>query len=457
MKLPEQVAEIIGKLREHGFAAYAVGGCVRDTILGLKPNDWDICTSALPEEMKQVFAGYHTVDTGLKHGTLTVVIQHIPYEITTFRVDGEYTDHRHPDSVHFVDRVDEDLARRDFTVNAMAYSDEAGIVDLYGGQEDIEKKIIRCVGEPAKRFEEDALRILRALRFASTYDFSVEEKTSAAIHTLYPTLNQVAAERIREELLKLLCGKACGRILREYTDVFCGIIPELKPAVGFDQNNPHHLYDVWEHTIRGVENIEAIPLLKLTMLLHDTGKPLTMTLDEKGISHYYGHPDKSAEIAGRVAERLRLDRNTADNLVTLVRAHDIELRNDRKIMLRRLRKFGKDNLERLFLIHRADRIATGTRDRDEKEADTRILQESLEMLLQEHPCYSLKDLAVNGRDLTALGLKGPEVGKTLERLLDKVIDGKVANERDALLRCASSSFEDTGYRVKGEGEGETRG
>lgn len=434
MKLPEQVAEIIEKLREHGFAAYAVGGCVRDTILGLKPNDWDICTSALPEEMKNVFAGYHTADTGLKHGTLTVIRNKVPYEVTTFRVDGEYTDHRHPDEVRFVDRVDEDLARRDFTVNAMAYSDETGIVDLYGGREDLRNRIIRCVGEPEKRFEEDALRILRALRFASTYDFVIEERTAQAIHRLYPTLDRIAAERIREELLKLLCGKACGRILREYTDVICIIIPELKPTVGFEQNNPHHLYDVWEHTVRGVENVEPDPLLRLTMLLHDTGKPLTMTVDEKGVSHYYGHPVRSAEIAEKVAERLRLDRNTATNLVTLVNAHDIELRTDRKILLRRLRKFGKDNLQRLFLIHRADRIATGTRDRDEKEADTLKLQESLETLLEDHPCYSLKDLAINGRDLNALGLKGPEVGKMLETLLDKVIDGKIENEKDALAQ-----------------------
>ena len=436
MKLPEQVAEIIEKLREHGFAAYAVGGCVRDTILGLKPNDWDICTSALPEEMKNVFAGYHTADTGLKHGTLTVIRNKVPYEVTTFRVDGEYTDHRHPDEVRFVDRVDEDLARRDFTVNAMAYSDETGIVDLYGGREDLRNRIIRCVGEPEKRFEEDALRILRALRFASTYDFVIEERTAQAIHRLYPTLDRIAAERIREELLKLLCGKACGRILREYTDVICMIIPELKPTVGFEQNNPHHLYDVWEHTVRAIENVEPDPLLRLTMLLHDTGKPLTMTLDEKGVSHYYGHPAKSAAIAEKVAGRLRLDRSTAETLVILVEAHDIELRTDRKILLRRLRKFGKENLQRLFLIHRADRIATGTRDRDEKEADTAKLQSSLEMLLDENPCYSLKDLAINGRDLTSLGMKGPEVGRMLDSLLDKVIDGKIPNEHNALIQEA---------------------
>lgn len=449
MILPGQVSEIIGKLHEHGFAAYAVGGCVRDTILGKNPNDWDICTSALPEEMKQVFAGYRTADTGLKHGTLTVILDRTPYEITTFRVDGEYTDHRHPDSVRFVDRVDEDLARRDFTVNAMAYSDETGIVDLYGGRDDLENQLIRCVGEPEKRFEEDALRILRALRFASTYDFTVEEKTAEAIRTLHPTLSRVAAERIREELMKLLCGKACGRILREYTEVFCGIIPELKATVGFEQNNPHHLYDVWEHTVRAVENIDPDPLMRLTMLLHDTGKPRTVTTDEKGISHYYGHPAVSAEIAAKVAERLRLDRNTSETLVTLVSAHDIELRTDRKILLRRLRKFGKDNLERLFLIHRADRIATGTRERDEKEADTRKLQESLTELLKEHPCYSLKDLAINGRDLTAIGLKGPEVGKTLERLLDRVIDGKTENDREALMREAEKCKQCAGARVKG--------
>lgn len=436
MKMPDHAAEIIGKLREYGFAAYAVGGCVRDAILGLEPNDWDICTAALPEDMKRIFAGYHTADTGLKHGTLTVIMDRIPYEVTTFRVDGEYTDHRHPDSVLFVDRVDEDLARRDFTVNAMAYSDETGIVDLYGGRKDLEEGLIRCVGEPEKRFGEDALRILRALRFASAYDFTIEEKTAQAIHELYPTLNRVAAERIRTELLKLLCGKACGRILREYTDVFCGIIPELKPTVGFEQNNPHHLYDVWEHTVRAIENVEPDPLLRLTMLLHDTGKPLTMTLDEKGVSHYYGHPAKSAAIAEKVAGRLRLDRSTAETLVILVEAHDIELRTDRKILLRRLRKFGKENLQRLFLIHRADRIATGTRDRDEKEADTAKLQSSLEMLLDENPCYSLKDLAINGRDLTSLGMKGPEVGRMLDSLLDKVIDGKIPNEHNALIQEA---------------------
>lgn len=450
MRIPPTVSGLLGRLREHGYAAYAVGGCVRDTLLGIEPKDWDICTSALPEEMKQVFEGYRTADTGLKHGTLTVIVDRVPYEITTFRIDGEYTDHRHPDHVCFVDRVDEDLARRDFTVNAMACNDENGIVDLFGGQADLEKKIIRCVGDPEKRFEEDALRILRALRFASVYGFTVEEKTADAIRKYYETLHNVAGERIREEMMKLLCGKDCGRILRAFPEVFCLIVPELKATVGFEQNNPHHLYDVWEHTVRGVENVEAEPLLRLTMLLHDTGKPLTMTTDEKGCSHYYGHPVQSAKIAAKTAERLKLDRATANNLVTLVEAHDIPLSTERKILLHRLRKFGEKNLRRLFKIHRADRIATGTRSETEKDEDTRALVKALDDLLAEGPCYSLKQLAVTGTDLLRLGMKGPEIGEMLDSLLSAVIDGKTENERENLLDFARERIKRTGSNKGGQ-------
>lgn len=453
MRIPQTVSGLLGRLRDHGYAAYAVGGCVRDTLLGVEPKDWDICTSALPEEMKTVFEGYRTADTGLKHGTLTVIVDKVPYEITTFRIDGAYTDHRHPDSVCFVDRVDEDLARRDFTVNAMACNDENGIVDLFGGQADLEAQIIRCVGEPEKRFEEDALRILRALRFASVYGFTVEEKTAAAIRKCYETLNNVAGERIREELLKLLCGKDCGKILRAFPEVFCLIVPELKATVGYQQNNPHHLYDVWEHIVRAVENVEAEPLLRLTMLLHDTGKPLTMTLDEKGISHYYGHPAESAKVALKTAERLKLDRATANDLVTLVEAHDIPLSTERKILLRRLRKFGEKNLRRLFAIHRADRIATGTRSEEEKNEDTHDLVAALDALLAENPCYSLKQLAVSGTDLLGLGMKGPEIGKTLDSLLSGVIDGKVENSKESLLEHARNRMRGTGNDKGGQDRG----
>lgn len=433
MKLPEHVKQILHRLNRNGYAAYAVGGCVRDSILGKQPKDWDICTSALPEQMQEVFTGWHTVETGLKHGTLTVVLDHLPYEVTTFRVDGTYTDHRHPDSVSFVDRIDQDLARRDFTVNAMAYNDETGIIDLFEGQDDLRRGLIRCVGDAETRFGEDALRILRALRFASVYDFDIESETARAIHHLYPSLDNVAGERIREELLKFLCGKRCGILLREYADVFCRILPELKPTLGFVQNNPHHLYDVWEHTVRGVETVDPDPVLKLVMLLHDTGKPLCMTLGEDGVSHYNGHPALSAKQAEKAAERLRLDRVTADDLITLTAAHDVPFDCERRILLRRLNRYGEKNFRRLIRIRRADRIATGTVDPVQMEAKTVETENALNALLDEKPCFTLKDLAVNGRDLTAMGLRGKEVGEKLNELLRKVMDGKVMNNRDALL------------------------
>ena len=303
-ELPAGAAFIIDRLNKHGHRAYVVGGCVRDCLLGIMPKDWDICTSALPEEMQRIFRDQHVVETGLKHGTLTVVIDHIPYEVTTFRVDGEYTDHRHPDEVRFVRDVREDLARRDFTVNAMAYHPEEGLVDAFGGQEDLAAGIIRCVGEAERRFDEDALRILRALRFASTYCFAIEEHTAAAVHSLKETLADVAAERIRVELAKLLCGKGAGDILRSYHDVMGQVIPQVRPMVGFEQHTPHHRYDVWEHTIRAVEAVPATEVLRLTMLLHDSGKPAAFTMDENGVGHAYGHQKISAEIADKVLTSL---------------------------------------------------------------------------------------------------------------------------------------------------------
>ena len=301
--LPADVAALLAMLRDAGFPAYTVGGCVRDALLGITPHDWDICTSALPEQMQQVFKDLHTVETGLKHGTLTVVVNHVPYEITTFRVDGEYTDHRHPDSVSFVDNIAEDLSRRDFTVNAMAWSPDSGLVDLFDGREDLAAGVIRCVGDPALRFDEDALRVLRALRFASVYDFSIDPATDAAARKLAPSLHGVAGERIREELMKLLCGKGVGRILRAYPDVLSEIIPEIRPMVGYNQQNHHHSYDLWEHTVRAVENVPAEADFRLAMLLHDTGKPRVRTTDEHGEGHYRGHQAVSAEIAERAAAK----------------------------------------------------------------------------------------------------------------------------------------------------------
>ena len=440
MNLPLPVTDLLTRLKQAGYSAYVVGGCVRDSLLGLQPHDWDICTSALPEEMRRVFLGLHTVETGLKHGTLTVVADHVPYEVTTFRVDGDYTDHRHPDSVRFVDDLREDLARRDFTVNAMAWSPETGLADPFGGQEDLAAGLIRCVGEPEKRLEEDALRILRALRFASVYGFEIEPATGAALRRMAPDLKRVAGERVREELLKLLCGQAAGRILRDYPEVLAEIIPEIRPMIGYDQQNHHHSYDLWEHTVIGLENVPPDPVLRLTMLLHDTGKPAVRTTDEKGEGHYKGHGKVSEQIARKTAEALRLDNAFRERLCTLVLHHDTPLRTgsgeintDRSFLLRRLNRFGEEDLRALFLIHRADRTATGysSPDREEKRYRERVA--ALDALLAEQPCFTLKDLAVNGRDLTAAGLKGKAVGDALQKLLEAVMDGKAPNEKEALL------------------------
>ena len=436
MELPRTVSDLISRLEQAGFSAYAVGGCIRDTLLSIQPHDWDLCTSARPEEMQEVFRGEHVVEPGLQHGTLTVVIGHIPYEITTFRTDGSYTDHRHPDSVTFVRDVAGDLSRRDFTVNAMAYSPAAGLVDLFGGQEDLARRVIRCVGIPGERFREDALRILRALRFASVYDFSVDPETDKALRLLAPSMKNVAGERIREELLKLLCGPGAGRILRDYPDVLSVIIPEIAPMVGYDQQNHHHHYDLWEHTVQGVENIPAEPDLRLTMLLHDTGKPAVRTVDAQGEAHYRGHQAASAGIAERVAGDLRCDRQTTDRVIRLVRFHDIPLRTDtgevnldRSFLLRRLNRFGEKDLRALFMIHRADRIATGHSSREREDARMAERMNALDALLAENPCFTLKDLAVNGNDLKALGLKGPALGEALQQLLEAVLDGRVINEK----------------------------
>ena len=439
MELPRTVENLIARLEQAGYSAYAVGGCVRDSLLSLQPHDWDLCTSALPEQMLEVFRGEHVAETGLKHGTLTVIVGHVPYEITTFRTDGNYTDHRHPDSVSFVKDVAGDLSRRDFTVNAMAYSDRTGLVDLFGGQEDLARRVIRCVGVPRERFREDALRILRALRFASVFDFSLDPETEEALRALAPTLENVAAERIREELLKLLCGPGAGRILRAFPDVLSVIIPDLRPMIGYDQRNHHHHFDLWEHTVQTVENVPAEPDLRLAMLLHDTGKPAVCVLDDKGEAHYRGHQAVSAEIADRVTEALRCDRETRDRVILLVRNHDLRMRTesgavnlDRSFLLRRLNRFGEKDLRALIRIHRADRIATGYSSREREDRRMAERMDALDALLAEHPCFTLRDLAVNGRDMQALGLRGPDVGSALQQLLEAVMDGKVPNEKDAL-------------------------
>ena len=435
--VPETAAWILTRLNENGHRAYVVGGCVRDSLLGLIPKDWDICTSATPEEMRSAFHGCHVVETGLKHGTLTVVLNHVPYEVTTFRVDGAYTDHRHPDSVTFVRDVREDLARRDFTVNAMAYHPQEGLVDAFGGQEDLRAGVIRCVGEPERRFDEDALRILRALRFASVYGMRIEDGTARAIHRRRGDLAGVAAERIRVELGKLLCGQGAGRMLREYHDVITGVLPWLAPMVGFDQRTPYHRYDVWEHTLRAVDAVPPTEVLRLTMLLHDSGKPACFTLDEQGVGHAYGHQARSAAIAEEVLACLKADNATRDRVLLLVAHHDMPLSTEPAVLTRRLNLLGEDALRQLIEVQRADALGKGTQPPEEIEARAASLREALDALLAQKPCFTLKQLSIRGGDLPGAGVPaGKAVGQCLQRLLEEVMAGDVPNQREALLARA---------------------
>ncbi len=436
LTLPDGAALVLETLHQHGYQAYAVGGCVRDSLLARAPKDWDICTDALPEQMQQVFAGWHVIETGLKHGTLTVMHAHEPYEVTTFRVDGAYTDHRHPDSVTFVADVREDLARRDFTINAMAWSPHTGLVDAFSGQADLAARCIRCVGDPDKRFGEDALRILRAMRFAAVYEFDIDPDTDRAIHALKHTLKSVAAERIRVELAKLLCGRGAGRIVRQYQDVLFTLFPPLEALAGFDQRTHHHLWDVWEHSVRAVEAIPPTEVLRLTMLLHDAGKPACFTLDENGEGHAYGHEAQSVRIAEKVLTGLKVDNATRDRVLLLIGSHGWPVTPERRLLKRRLNRLGEEALRQLIEVKRADALATGTKDAAAVEAHRVDTLSALDALLAEQPCVTLRDMAVNGRDMMALGAKGRAVGETLQWLLEQLLDDALPNERDALLSAA---------------------
>ena len=445
IQLPEGAAFVVDRLTRAGYPAYVVGGCVRDALLGVAPKDWDVCTAATPEEMQRVFALCHVVETGLKHGTLTVVVNHVPYEVTTFRVDGDYTDHRHPDQVRFVADVREDLARRDFTINAMAYHPDAGLVDAFHGQEDLAAGIIRCVGEPEQRFGEDALRILRALRFASVYGFALEERTARAVHSLKNTLHGVAAERIRVELGKLLCGKGAEGILRDFADVIMEVLPALAPMKDFEQHTPYHRYDVWEHTIRAVGAVAPAEALRWAMLLHDSGKPACFTLDDAGRGHAFGHQAKSAEIAREVMALLRVDNATRDRVLTLVSRHDMTLSESPVLLRRCLHEMGEETLRQLIEVQRADEHGKGVRPPEEIDARARALLAALDAVLATNPCVTLRQLAVRGSDLTAAGLPGGKaVGECLRCLLDRVMEDTLPNDRDALLRAAAQWAQNKG-------------
>ncbi len=441
MDMPKNVDTAINLLQSAGFEAYAVGGCVRDSLLGKTPNDWDITTSAKPEDMKSVFADFHCIDTGIKHGTVTVVIDGEPLEITTFRLDGEYEDNRHPKSVTFTSNLGADLGRRDFTVNAMAYSKMTGTVDLFGGQNDLKNGIIRCVGDPDRRFNEDALRILRALRFASALDFEIEEKTEQSLLKNRALLGNISEERIAKELLKLVCGKGAKRILTDFAPVLFEILPELQPMYKNSHDNPHHCYDIYEHTLIAVESIDPEPTLRFAMLLHDCGKPAVKKFDENGVAHFYGHQRISAEISAQILARLKVSNKFRDEILFLVSNHDRwELYENTEKMPRYLSKFGLDGVLKLLKVMRADVLAQSPeyRYRLDQIADAEKIAKNL---AEQKPCLSLRELQINGRTLMDIGIpQGRKLGAVLAQLLDEVIDGVTKNTQEALTTRAREIY-----------------
>ncbi len=432
--LPAQVKCAIERLESDGYEAYAVGGCVRDTLLGRTPNDWDITTSARPEETAAVFADCRTVETGIKHGTLTVIMDGMPLEITTYRYDGEYLDNRHPTSVTFARRVEDDLSRRDFTVNAMAYHPARGMVDLFSGEADLNQKKIACVGDPATRFGEDGLRILRAIRFAAVLDFQIAPETATAIHACRHLLANIAAERLREEFCKLVCGVGAVRILREYHDVIAVFIPEIAPCVGFAQNTKYHCHDVYEHMLQALARVQNKDLCTcLAVYLHDIGKPQCYTEDENG-GHFKGHGEAGVRLVEAIMHRLKFDNATSETVVRLVEYHDRPIAAEPKAVKRLMRVMSDEMILQLMEVKRADRLAHAKAYSVPSDALTEI-PKLVQAIRAADECISLRTLAVNGNDLIALGIpKGQEIGRILNALLDAVIDERLPNDKDVLMQ-----------------------
>lgn len=432
--LPPDVATIIGRLQEHGFDAYAVGGCVRDSILGREPNDWDITTSALPKQVKAIFE--KTIDTGIAHGTVTVLMHHVGYEVTTYRIDGEYEDARHPKEVIFTPDLKEDLRRRDFTINAMAYNNETGLVDAFGGQEDLQNGVIRAVGNAKERFGEDALRMMRAVRFAAQLGYTIEEETSLAIGELAPNLKKISAERIQVELVKLVTSNHPEhmRLLYE-TGITAQIMPEFDRIMETEQNNPHHCYSVGEHTIHAMQEIKPDKVLRLAMLFHDMGKPESKTTDEEGIDHFHGHPVRSEEIAASVLHRLKFDNDTLNKVKKLSRYHDEKVIPEPKYVRRALNKLGEEIFVLLFEVKRADMLAQSNYKREEKQKELVELENAYQEVKEKQQCFTMKDLKVTGADLISLGVEqGPQLGKYLQALLEIVLEEPEKNEKEILLQ-----------------------
>ena len=436
MYIPNSVLELMDRLEDRGFECWAVGGCVRDHLMGIVPHDYDCCTSATPEEMQEIFADRRLVLAGLKHGTVGVVTEDGVVEITTFRTEGGYTDARHPGWVRFVRNLREDLARRDFTVNAMAYSPRRGLADPFGGQEDLKHEILRAVGDPDLRFTEDALRILRGLRFAARFGFAIEKETFDAMHRQAAGLDALARERVMTELEGFLLAAKAPDLLRA-VEILCRILPELVPTVGFDQKNPNHVHDVFGHIAQVVETVPPTAQLRLAALLHDIGKPAVFTLDEGGVGHFYGHAAVSADIADGILHRLKAPNALREEVVWLVKHHMDRYPPDEKTARRLLSRQGLRRMERLLDFQAADLGGKGTNAPDASLRELEQLRQNLRTLAEKEGELTLKTLAVKGPDLMALGIApGPELGKTLNALLAKVLAGELPNEKEALLDAA---------------------
>ena len=435
MTVPENVKNIIEVLETHGYEAYAVGGCVRDTLLLRVPGDWDITTSAKPEVVKSLFS--HTIDTGIEHGTVTVMMNHEGYEVTTYRIDGEYEDARHPKEVTFTGNLVEDLKRRDFTINAMAYNESSGLVDEFHGLGDLEKGIIRCVGDPMERFSEDALRMLRAVRFAAQLGFSIEENTKEAIGKLAPTIAKVSAERIAVELVKILTSNHPEELRTAYelglTKVF---LPEFDVAMETPQNTIHHIYSVGEHTLMTLKNVSPKKNIRLIMLLHDMAKPVVKTTDEEGCDYFYGHAQRGADMAKAILRRLKFDNATIDLVAKMVKYHDDRPETPKGVR-RMFSAVGVENVPMLLEMKRADLLGQSTYQRESKMAQVDYYEAQYQECLENQTCLTKKDLALNGDDLIAMGMKqGKDVGFVIDRLFDAVIESPELNDKEKLMQLA---------------------
>lgn len=432
LQVPEKINDIITHFQNNGFEAYCVGGSVRDSLMGIDAYDWDITTSATPEETKALFQNEKIIDTGIKHGTISIIKDHNAIEVTTFRVDGEYNDNRHPENISFTKSLKEDTARRDFTINAIAYSHKTGLIDYYNGLDDIKNGIIRTVGEPDKRFNEDGLRIMRALRFSSTLGFVIEEETKKAIHKNKELLKNISAERLMNELVKLLLGKNVFNVLTEYPDVFSVFIPEIAPAINFEQFGKKHAFDVWTHICHTVDTIPNDKILRLTMLLHDLGKVPTHKLNENGDSTFKNHALVGGEMAKEILTRLRFDKKTIMRVSFLVAHHDFEPPKSKLELKKALKELTPDDVRTLLVIKKSDRGALSEAYRD-ISSETALALNWLSEIEENNECVSLEQLMVTGNDLVKHGLKNEAVGKALNNLLDEVIEGKVENNKKALL------------------------